>query len=90
MQQIRTVTGSVSVHTANGDIVPTFGQLTVTANGKSYESPLGRGGEFYFENLPAGTYDAVVESHDASCHFRIEIPAGTAAVVKLGQKTCTP
>ena len=90
VQQIRTVTGSVSVHTANGDILPTFGQLTVTANGKSYESPLGRGGEFYFENLPAGTYDAVVESHDASCHFRIEIPAGTAAVVKLGQKTCTP
>jgi outer membrane usher protein len=86
VRQIRTVTGSVTVR----DKVPAFGELTLKSNGKSYESPLGRGGEFYFENLSSGTYDAVVDYHDGSCHFRLEIPGGSEPVVKLGQKTCTP
>ncbi len=90
VKQIRTVTGSMRVHTAAAEVVPTFGQLTLTTNGKSYESPLGRGGEFYFENLPSGTYDALVEYHDGTCRLRVDIPAGNDAVVKLGQKTCTP
>ncbi len=70
-------------------MIPTFGQLTLTAAGKSYESPLGRGGEFYFENLSSGTYEAAVEYRDGACHFRIDIPAGSDSVVKLGQRTCT-
>jgi len=86
VRAIRTVSGSVRVGTA----IPTFGELTLSAAGKTYESPLGRGGEFYFENLPSGSYDASVEYHDGTCRFRLEIPAGNDPVVKLGQKTCTP
>jgi outer membrane usher protein len=89
VQQIRTVTGSVTIRGPKGEVVPTFGQLTLTANGKSYESPLGRGGEFYFENIGSGTYDAVIEHHDGPCRFHIEIPSGSQSVVKLGQRTCT-
>src|SRR5437867_2567103 len=89
VKQIRTVTGSVIVRGVSGDVVPTFGQLTLSAEGKSYESPLGRGGEFYFENLSSGTYDAVIDHHDGSCRFRIDIPTGSDSIVKLGQRVCT-
>ena len=89
VHQIRTVTGSVRVHAGQSDVIPTFGELTLTAGGKSYESPLGRGGEFYFENIPAGTYEAAVDYHDGTCRFRLEIPGGTDAVVKLGQRICS-
>ena len=89
VRQIRTVTGSVIVRGQKGDVVPTFGQLTLSAAGKSYESPLGRGGEFYFENLGSGTYDAVIDHHDGTCRFRIDIPSGSDSIVKLGQRVCT-
>ncbi|HJT16617.1 MAG TPA: fimbria/pilus outer membrane usher protein [Thermoanaerobaculia bacterium] len=86
VRAIRTVSGTVRVK----DIVPAFGELTLTQNGKSFDSPLGHNGEFYFENLPSGTYDASIEYRDGTCRFRLDIPAGNDPVVKLGQKTCTP
>ena len=89
VKQIRTITGSVTIHSAARDIVPAFGQLTLSANGTSYESPLGRNGEFYFENIAAGTYAAAIEHRDGSCRFRLDIPSGTDPVIKLGQRTCT-
>jgi outer membrane usher protein len=88
VKQIRNVTGSIRVHVGKSDVVPAFGQLTISGAGQKYESPLGREGEFYFENLPAGTYDASIEYRDGTCSFRMEIPAGSETVVKLGQRTC--
>ncbi len=86
--QIRTVTGSVSIRGSKQEIVPTFGQLTLSANGKSYESPLGRGGEFYFENIGSGTYDAIIEYKGGTCRFRVDVPSGSDSIVKLGQQIC--
>ena len=85
VRQIRSVTGSVTI----GNAVPAFGQLTLTGEGKTYDSPLGRGAEFYFENIGAGAYDAVVESAEGTCRFRLAIPAGSEPVVKLGRHSCT-
>lgn len=89
VQQIRIVTGSVVVRGAKGNVVPTFGQLTLTSGGKSHESPLGRNGEFYFDNIAPGTYQAVIEYLRGTCSFPLVIPPGTEAVVKLGQQTCS-
>jgi len=89
VRQVRTITGSVSVRGAKREFIPAFGELTLTANGKSYQSPLGRGGEFYFENIASGSYEALIEMHQGSCRFRMEIPAGADSVVKLGRRVCT-
>lgn len=89
LKQIRTISGAVVVRAEGKDVIPTFGELTLTSSAGSFQSPLGRGGEFYFENLASGTYDALVEyGTGETCRFRIEIPAHTASVVKLGAKTC--
>ncbi len=88
VRQIRTVTGSVTVRGAKGEFVPAFGELTLTMNGTSVQSPIGRSGEFYFENISSGSYEALIETHQGSCRFRMEIPAGAESVVKLGRQTC--
>ena len=67
-----------------------YGELTVTnRNGRSFGSPVGNDGSFYFENLHAGAYTAVVENRTGRCTFTIEIPASSETVINLGKVRCT-
>ncbi len=86
VRQIKTVTGSILI---GADVVPAYGQLTVTSAGNEpYVSPLGRNGEFYLENIPAGSYPATVDYKLGTCAFTLQIPSGSNAVVKLGRIPC--
>jgi outer membrane usher protein len=86
VRQIRTVTGSVVIAP---DVLPAYGQLTVNVKGSEpFISPLGRTGEFYLENIPAGTYPATIDYKLGSCTFDLQIPSGNDSVVKLGRLTC--
>ncbi len=75
----------------NADDRPfTYGELTaVSSRGQAYGSPVGNDGSFYFENLPAGEYSAVVATRDGQCAFTMEIPVSTDTVIKLGKVRCT-
>jgi outer membrane usher protein len=67
-----------------------YGELTVTsANGRSFGSPVGNDGSFYFENLPAGSYTAAVENRTGRCSFTIELPVSSDTVINLGKVRCT-
>jgi outer membrane usher protein len=89
IRQIRTVTGSVVIRTPRGEVLPAFGQLTVVAGGDAYVSPLGRGGEFYLENLADGTYAATIDYRDGTCAFQLHIPKDGQSVIKLGHLVCS-
>lgn len=89
VQRIRAVTGAVSIRGAKGEFFPVFGELTLTANGKSVQSPIGHGGQFYFENLSPGTYEAKIEANQGTCQFRVDVPAGSEPMLKLGRQICT-
>jgi outer membrane usher protein len=67
-----------------------YGELTATnTNGGSFGSPVGNDGSFYFENLHAGAYTAVVENRTRRCTFTIEIPTSSETVINLGKVRCT-
>jgi outer membrane usher protein len=67
-----------------------YGELTVTnPNGRSFGSPVGNDGSFYFENLRAGSYAAVMENRTGRCTFTIEIPSSNETVINLGKVRCT-
>jgi outer membrane usher protein len=67
-----------------------YGELTLTdTNGRSFGSPVGNDGSFYFENLKTGSYSAVVENRSGQCTFSIEIPASTDTVINLGKVRCS-
>ena len=70
-------------------VTPAYGQLTVTAEGETYESPIGRDGEFYLENVPRGRHAAVVDHKDALCRFTLETRRLPASLVDMGTVRCT-
>ena len=47
-----------------------------------------RGGEFYLENLPPGTYPATVSSGVVQCRFDLEVPESEEMIVELGELEC--
>jgi outer membrane usher protein len=86
--RIQRVVGKTLVAKDSKEIIPTYGQLTLSGNGKSVDSPLGKEGEFYFENVPAGRYQGLIEHKDLSCAFTLEIPQSPDELIQLGTMRC--
>jgi outer membrane usher protein len=88
VQRVQRVLGKVVI--AGEEKPHAYGELTVTAeNGRTYGSPVGADGAFYFENLPAGSYSAVVERRGTPCSFVLDIPTSDDLVLKLGTLRCS-
>jgi len=87
VREHRSVTGKVGVSSGNREISPALGTFTLTKEAKEWESPLGRTGDFDFEDIPEGTYDALLEYRDGTCRFRVKVPPGGS--VDLGRVVCT-
>jgi outer membrane usher protein len=87
-RRVQAVVGALVVEIEGRALTPAYGQLTVTAEGRTYESPIGRDGEFYLENLPAGRFSALIDYKGAPCRFTLETPASTAALVDVGTVRC--
>jgi outer membrane usher protein len=88
VQRIQRSTGTVALQDSKGSVIPAYGQLTVTANGKQFESPVGKQGEFYLENVPPGRHRAIVEYKDKTCGFVLDVPSSAEPFVQLGNVRC--
>jgi outer membrane usher protein FimD/PapC len=55
---------------------------------RTIEGLVGRGGEFYIENVPAGSYPAKITYEGEECVFDITIPETTEMWVDLGEVLC--
>ena len=88
--KVQAFTGRVSVD-VRGETKPVeFREGTLTAAGRTVKFQTGRGGEYYLENLPPGSYPAAVDFEDRPCRFDIVIPQSAATFVELGALTCRP
>jgi outer membrane usher protein len=87
-QHIQAISGRITVRHAGVDLVPAFGALVLTVGQEPHISPIGEHGEFYFENLPAGSYPALVQFETGTCTFTVSVPVTTAPLVLLGTLTC--
>jgi len=86
---LRALTGRVLVEEGTRVEVPRFETLAVIAPDGRYESPLGRDGEFYLENVPAGRSRAVVEyANGRRCVMLVEVPEGGEPIVDVGTLRC--
>ena len=52
------------------------------------ETVVGKGGEFYLENIPAGRFPGRVFLKGQDCLFDLTIPDSNEAMVDLGEVTC--
>lgn len=87
-QYLHALTGTLVVLAKGKPIVPVYGDLTVSKGTFQAESALGGNGEFYLENVPAGTYTAKVLYAGGECTFDFTSPATSKAFVKMGQLEC--
>jgi outer membrane usher protein len=90
VQRIQSLVGALVVENIFGEsVVPANGQLTVSAGGTQFISPLGGQGEFYLENVPTGRHSAVVEFGEGTCQFLLEVPDADQPFVDLGTLNCS-
>jgi outer membrane usher protein len=89
-RRVQAFVGTLVVESGGRTITPSYGQLTVTAEGQTFESPIGRDGEFYLENLPRGRHPAIIDHKDAACRFTLEAPVSAASLVDVGTVRCVP
>jgi outer membrane usher protein len=88
IQKTQSFTGAVEVEVAGTSVIPAYGQITVTPEGKEVISPIGKSGEFYLENLAAGRHPAKIEFKAGVCVFVLEIPVTEGPFVNLGTLRC--
>lgn len=86
--RLQAVTGHLVIEAAGRETSPDFGELSVTVGGRQAESPIGRGGEFYLENVPAGRYPAVIVHNERTCKFVLEVPPTQLPLVEVGTVRC--
>ena len=67
-----------------------FLEFNFSAQGKTITLQTGRAGEFYVENVKAGTYAATVVIAGRACRFDIIIPNSEETFVELGELVCRP
>jgi outer membrane usher protein len=90
VQMIQRVIGRLKLVSGAEEHYQVYGELTVTsAAGRSYGSPVGSDGTFYFENLPTGPYTAAMEYRGTRCVFTLDVPASTNAMLDLGTVRCS-
>lgn len=88
VHRLQAFTGSLEVDAGGKRIVPALGELTVAADGKEYQSPIGNDGEFYFEDVPAGTYQAKIDFKEGECRFSVDLPKSKESFVRMGTVKC--
>jgi len=87
-RRVQAIIGALVLEIEGRTVTPAYGQLTVTAAGETFESPIGRDGEFYLENLPRGRHPAVVDHKEALCRFTLDAPVSPASLVDMGTVRC--
>jgi outer membrane usher protein len=88
IDRVQRITGKVVLEDHGAAVTPAYGQLSVRGKGGQSESPIGKLGEFYLENLGAGRFSATVDYRDKVCAFNVDIPNSDESEIDLGTVIC--
>jgi outer membrane usher protein len=88
VQRVQRSEGRVLLVVDGAERAPTYGEMSVTVDGRRLVSPVGANGEFYFENLAAGRHRAAIEHGDGTCAFTLDVPDVEGLVADLGVVRC--
>ncbi len=88
VRKIQAVTGILRVQSGKEVSPAEYYEVKMRVGEKEIAFPTGKGGEFYFENVPPGTYRAVVEIPGNPCSFDLTVPKSDEMIVDLEGVTC--
>ncbi|HET7401769.1 MAG TPA: fimbria/pilus outer membrane usher protein [Usitatibacter sp.] len=83
VEKVRAITGTLKYTRAGRETTAAGVLFTLDVGGKPMEVPTASNGEFYFENVPAGSYAGSVDIEGTPCHFKLTIPPGEEPVVSI-------
>jgi outer membrane usher protein len=86
--KIQAITGKLHMLDGSGSKPLENFLVRYTVEGKTQSLQTGRGGEFYLENVPAGSYPAAVDVNGKPCDFEIAIPKSDEMFVELPTIVC--
>jgi len=85
--RIQGITGILKIM-VDGSAKPVeFCEVRLVVDGKEVSFSTGRGGEFYFENVPSGRYPARCKHRERTLAFDIKIPESDDIIIVLGSIT---
>lgn len=88
VRRLRAFRGTLRVSFRGVEVVPLYGELSVTAQGNDYRSDIGSTGNFYLEDVPAGVRRGRVTYRGLTCEFDLFLPASQEPVANLGEQIC--
>ena len=62
--------------------------LKIWVDGKPMEVIVGKAGEFYLENIPAGRFPATLFRQDSACSYHMIFPESNEIMVYMDEATC--
>ena len=65
-----------------------YAHLELQKDGSVFDTVVGKGGEFYLENLSVGNYSAETRLDGETCRFNVKIPESKEMMVELGSYDC--
>ena len=87
VHKLHQIIGHLVIVSGGKRIVPASGQFIVYTK-PEHTSPLGDGGEFYFEDIPVGTHKARVDYDGGTCSLEVVVPEFQEPLHKMGTLAC--
>jgi outer membrane usher protein len=88
IRKIQGIIGTVNIMENGENVHMESGVLRIEADDGLYEGLVGRGGEFYIENVPSGKHTARIIYLGRECKFDIIIPDSEDMLIDLGEMIC--
>jgi len=88
VRKIQAFEGRLSLLRKGTKISAESAVFEIMANGKVVEAVIGKGGEFYIENLKPGRFPARITTRDEECMFEMTIQKSNEMIVNLGEIVC--
>jgi len=80
--------GTLFYRVKGENVAAEFAGLELDVGGKPTQSIVGEDGEFYLENIPAGSYPARLFDQKRECRFEFVIPETEEPFVEMGEVVC--
>jgi outer membrane usher protein FimD/PapC len=87
-KKFQAVTGFLKAGTGGGVVSVEYSEGKLQRDGKETPFMTGRGGEFYLEFTPPGTYEGSVGYGGGTCNFSLTIPESDEMMIDLGERSC--
>jgi outer membrane usher protein len=88
IEHFQAISGTIVFNDFGIKKIPEFASLSLSKGEQKFESIIGKGGLFYFENVAPGVYNARLSLQGQPCDFKITVPESNEMIIEMGEQIC--